>query len=93
MQAYSDLPWLNLQEMLLNAARAILRLVYYVSSKWSVNLDAECTVACGYNQDPQCRSKVVYVHCAVSFRNLEYLEGQLEGHRLSQRNKMDLADK
>ncbi|KAL3151430.1 hypothetical protein ABBQ38_012438 [Trebouxia sp. C0009 RCD-2024] len=27
------------------------------------------------------------------FRNLEYLEGQLEGHRLSQRNKMDLADK
>lgn len=27
------------------------------------------------------------------FRNLEYLEGQLEGHRLVQRNKMELADK
>lgn len=26
-------------------------------------------------------------------RNLEYLEGQLEGHRLVQRNKMELADK
>lgn len=26
-------------------------------------------------------------------RNLEYLEGQLEGHRLLQRNKMDIADR
>jgi len=26
-------------------------------------------------------------------RNLEYLEGQLEGHRLLQRNKMEIADR
>lgn len=45
------------------------------------------------SQDSQYRSKVVYIHSAVSFRNLEYLEGQLEGHRLLQRNKMELADK
>lgn len=29
-------------------------------------------------------------HCG---RNLEYLEGQLESHRLLQRNKMEIADR
>lgn len=31
--------------------------------------------------------------CNHHGRNLEYLEGQLEGHRLLQRNKMEIADR
>ena len=66
---------------------------------WDAQSIAQTFVDCDCEMHRLClrQAQTVVVICTdcnnVVHRNLEYLEGQLEAHRLAQRNKMEMADR